>query len=84
MNRVWKRVVCLAVTVAMLLATTGALACTGYYVGKDASVSGAYIIGHTVDAWNSAQAKVIVYPHNETPGRTITVGANEIPLPDVT
>lgn len=84
MNRVWKRVVCLVVTIAMLLATTGALACTGYYVGKDASVNGAYIIGHTVDAWNSAQAKVIVYPHDETPGRTVKVGVNEVPLPDVT
>ncbi len=79
-----KRLFCLVLTVAMLLASTGALACTGYYVGKDASTSGAYMIGHTVDAWNTAQAKQIVYPHSEEPGRTVKVGENEVPLPDVT
>ncbi len=79
-----KRLFCLVLTVAMLLVSTGALACTGYYVGKDASTNGAYMIGHTVDAWNTAQAKQIVYPHSEEPGRTVKVGENEVPLPDVT
>ena len=69
MNKLFKRVVCLAMTTAMALSSSGALACTGYYVGKQASASGHTIIGHTVDAWNTAQAKQIVYPHSEEPGR---------------
>ena len=84
MNKLFKRAACLAVTAAMTLSSSGALACTGYYVGKQASASGHTIIGHTVDAWNTAQAKQVVYPHSEEPGRTVTVGANEVPLPDVT
>lgn len=79
-----KKLVCLIVIATMLLSCTSALACTGYYVGKDASENGTYIIGHTVDAWNTAQAKQVVYPHVEEAGRTWTVGANEIPLPEVT
>ena len=81
MNKLFKRAACLAVTAAMTLSSSGALACTGYYVGKQASASGHTIIGHTVDAWNTAQAKQVVYPHSEEPGRTVTVGANEVPLP---
>ena len=84
MNNFFKRAACLAVTAVMTLSSTGALACTGYYVGKQANASGHTIIGHTVDAWNTAQAKQVVYPHSEEPGRTVTVGANEVPLPDVT
>ena len=81
MNNFFKRAACLAVTAVMTLSSTGALACTGYYVGKQASASGHTIIGHTVDAWNTAQAKQVVYPHSEEPGRTVTVGANEVTLP---
>ena len=33
MNKLFKRVVCLAMTTAMALSSSGALACTGYYVG---------------------------------------------------
>ena len=69
MNNFLKRAACLAVTAVMTLSSTGALACTGYYVGKQASASGHTIIGHTVDAWNTAQAKQVVYPHSEEPGR---------------
>ena len=54
MNNFFKRAACLAVTAVMTLSSTGALACTGYYVGKQASASGHTIIGHTVDAWNTA------------------------------
>ena len=69
MNNFFKRAACLAVTAVMTLSSTGALACTGYYVGKQASTSGPTIIGHTVDAWNTAQAKQVVYPHSDEPGR---------------
>ena len=37
MNKLFKRAACLAVTAAMTLSSSGALACTGYYVGKQAS-----------------------------------------------
>ena len=40
MNKLFKRAACLAVTAAMTLSSSGALACTGYYVGKQASASG--------------------------------------------
>lgn len=82
MNRTLKMLIC--VTLAAALLASSALACTGYYVGKDASVNGTYIIGHTVDAWNTAQAKQVVYPHTEEAGRTVTVGENQVPLPEVT
>ena len=39
MNNFFKRAACLAVTAVMTLSSTGALACTGYYVGKQASAS---------------------------------------------
>ena len=44
MNKLFKRAACLAVTAAMTLSSSGALACTGYYVGKQASASGHTII----------------------------------------
>ena len=57
MNNFFKRAACLAVTAVMTLSSTGALACTGYYVGKQASASGHTIIGHTVDVWNTARSR---------------------------
>ena len=84
MNRTLKRLASFLLVAVLTFSCSTALACTGYYVGKDASASGHTIIGHTVDAWNTAQAKQVVYPHVEESGRTLTVGKNEIPLPDVT
>ena len=84
MSNPFKKAACFTLTAVMTLSCANAFACTGYYVGKEASASGHTIIGHTVDAWNTAQAKQVVYPHSEEPGRTVTVGANEVPLPDVT
>lgn len=84
MNRTLKCVACAMLIVVLTFSCSSALACTGYYVGKDASASGHTIIGHTVDAWNTAQAKQIVYPHSEEPGRSVTVGETQVPLPDVT
>ena len=84
MSNPFKKAACFTLTAVMTLSCANAFACTGYYVGKEASASGHTIIGHTVDAWNTAQAKQVVYPHSEEPGRMVTVGANEVPLPDVT
>ncbi len=84
MNRTLKKSVCLLVALMMVACCSTAFACTGYYVGKDVSANGTYIIGHTVDAWTTAQGKQIVVPHNEEPGRTMTYRDSVIPLPDVT
>lgn len=85
MKKSVRKFCCLAITAAMVVGTaTSTLACTGYYVGKDVSADGTYLHGHTVDAANSVQAIQTVIPHSEEPGRTVTVGQREIPLPDVT
>lgn len=97
MHSHFKRICCMALALALMLVCTGAFACTGYYVGKDASVNGTYMIGHTVDAFNTFQSKQVIVPHSDEPGRTFQIamtidqlfrGENpelaSIPLPDTT
>ncbi|MCD7749947.1 MAG: C69 family dipeptidase [Oscillospiraceae bacterium] len=84
MKRTLKFLLSAVFAIALMAGMTSALACTGYYVGKDASVDGTYIIGHTADASTTAQGCVIVVEASTEPGRTMTVGDREIPLPDVT
>ncbi len=84
MKRTLKFLLSAVFAVALMAGMTSALACTGYYVGKDASADGTYMIGHTVDASTTAQGCVIVVEASTEPGRTITVGDTEVPLPDVT
>ena len=91
MHNHFKRFSCIALALVLMLA------CTGYYVGKDASENGTYIIGHTVDAFTTFQSKQVVVPHSDEPGRTFQIamtidqmfaGENPelptIPLPDTT
>lgn len=97
MHNHFKRFSCIALALVLMLACTSAFACTGYYVGKDASENGTYIIGHTVDASTTFQSKQVVVPHSDEPGRTFQIamtidqmfaGENPelptIPLPDTT
>lgn len=81
-----KKLVILVLALALMLSSTSALACTGFYVGKEASVNGAAIIGHTVDAYTYAQARAIAVPGVENePGRTLnTFSSVAYPLPDTT
>lgn len=81
-----KKIVSLALALAMMLSCTSAFACTGFYIGKEASTNGTTIIGHTVDAYTYAQARVIAVPGVENvPGRTLnTFSSVEYPLPDTT
>ena len=97
MHNHFKRFSCIALALVLMLACTSAFACTGYYVGKDASENGTYIIGHTVDASTTFQSKQVVVPRSDEPGRTFQIamtidqmfaGENPelptIPLPDTT
>lgn len=84
MKRTLKFLLSAVFAVALMAGMTSALACTGYYVGKDVSVNGTYMIGHTADYITTAQSIVTVVEASDEPGRTITVGDTEIPLPDVT
>ncbi|MCD8087878.1 MAG: C69 family dipeptidase [Oscillospiraceae bacterium] len=84
MKRTLKFLLCVVFAVALMACMTSALACTGYYVGKDVSVNGTYITGHTVDITTTVQGYVTVVEASTEPGRTITVGDTEVPLPDVT
>ena len=73
MHNHFKRFSCIALALVLMLACTSAFACTGYYVGKDASENGTYIIGHTVDASTTFQSKQVVVPHSDEPGRTFQI-----------
>lgn len=81
-----KKFAAMLLVVVMMLSSASAFACTGFYVGKQASANGTTIIGHTVDAWTTAQGIFQVVPAVENePGRTLTVGEGvEYPLPDTT
>lgn len=81
-----KKLVTLLLVLVLVMGSTSAFACTGFYVGKKASANGTTIIGHTVDASTRAQGMVKVVPGVENePGRVYTVADGvEFPLPDTT
>ena len=81
-----KRIVSLFVVLSILLGCSSALACTGLYVGKDASADGTIMIAHTVDWSNSAQAGQFAVPGvYNVPGRVfVAAEGKEFPLPDTT
>lgn len=72
----------------MLLGNVSAMACTGMYVGKDASDQGTYIIARSEDQGRSDYNKMFkVEPRVENvPGRYLedTATGFKIPLPDTT
>ena len=81
-----KKLVSLFLIMALMLGSTSALACTGLYVGKNASADGTIMIAHTVDASNTAQCDVIAVPGvYDVPGRVFKAAEGvEFPLPDTT
>ena len=81
-----KRFVTLLLAIAMIVSSTSAFACTGFYVGKKASASGTTVIGHTVDSSTTSQTVTYVIPRVENePGRVWSNGRGvEWPLPDTT
>lgn len=70
----------------LMLGSTGALACTGYYVGREVSENGTTIIGHTADSFTTYQSVTYVVPRVENePGRVyVTPEGIEYPLPETT
>lgn len=70
----------------MLLSSTSALACTGVYVGKDASAEGTTIIARSEDISPADYQKIhTVVPHSDEPGRFIEdINGFKLPLPDTT
>lgn len=83
--RKMKRILALALVAVLALSST-ALACTGFYVGKDASADGTAIIGHTVDASTTSQTYSEVVPGvKDQPGRIYEIfNGVKYPLPDTT
>ena len=81
-----KKLITLLLALTMIMSCTSAFACTGFYIGKNASANGNAIIGHTVDAWTSAQGVTwVVDGVKNQPGRTFEgVEGYEFPLPDTT
>ena len=81
-----KKIISLLLAAALLMSCGNALACTGFYVGKDASADGTYMIGHTVDSSNTTQGAVIAVPGvYDEPGRFFVVSDSvQFPLPDST
>jgi dipeptidase len=87
MKRLFKQVLALVMAVAVLSAGSSALACTGVYVGKEASEDGSIIIARSNDCHPGASLErfeVVERVENE-PGRTYD-GDNgfSYPLPDTT
>ena len=81
------RVLSVVLAGSMLLSSS-ALACTGVYVGKDASTDGSYMIARSEDQSNGAYNKMFyVQPRVENePGRYLEDTANgfKLPLPATT
>ena len=75
-----------ALAVTLTLGSVGAQACTGLYVGKDASAEGATIIARSEDISPSDYDKLhMVVPHSDEAGRYLEdINGFKIPLPDTT
>lgn len=83
-----KKILPMLLALVMLLSSTSALACTGLYVGKQASEDGATILARTVDTHPvmSPTLQIVVDRVENTPGRTLTGGYTgfSYDLPDTT
>lgn len=75
-----------ALAVTLCAANMSALACTGLYVGKDASAEGTTIIARSEDISPSDYDKLhFVVPHSDEPGRVLEdINGFAYPLPDTT
>ncbi|MDO4547560.1 MAG: C69 family dipeptidase [Clostridia bacterium] len=82
-----KKLISVLLAVALTVACASSFACTGFYVGKQASANGTTIIGHTVDASTTSQTVINVIERVENePGRIFSEGWGDFswPLPDTT
>jgi len=69
-----KKVLCIAVCFMICLLSVAASACTGVYVGKEASTDGTIIIARSNDSQGNYPTRVMVSPHVEQdPNRKMPV-----------
>lgn len=85
MKKHWKFATA-ALAATLVLGNVGSLACTGLYVGKDASADGTTIIARSEDISPSDYDKLhMVVPHSDEPGRFLEdINGFKYPLPDTT
>lgn len=83
-----KKLLVMVLVVVLALSSTGALACTGVYVGKQASADGTTILARSVDTHPvlTPSLEIVVDRVENTPGRTLTGGYTDFSydLPDTT
>lgn len=86
MKKHLKQLSAAALAAAMILTTaSGAFACTGLYVGKEASEDGTIIIARSEDISASYDKIEVVIPASDEPGRVIEdLNGFVYPLPDHT
>ena len=69
-----KKVLCIAICVMICLLSAGAFACTGVYIGKEASTDGTIIIARSNDTQGNYPTRVMVSPRVEQdPNREMPV-----------
>ncbi len=69
-----KQVLCIAICVMICLLSAGAFACTGVYIGKEASTDGTIIIARSNDTQGNYPTRVMVSPRVEQdPNREMPV-----------
>ena len=69
-----RKLVCLLIAVSIFALSTGALACTGVYIGKKASVDGTVIIARSNDTQGNYPTRMMVVPRVEQfPNRQMPV-----------
>lgn len=86
MKKQLKQLSASALAAALILSTaSGAFACTGVYVGKEASEDGTIIIARSEDIGASYDKIEVVIPASDEPGRVIEdLNGFSYPLPDHT
>ena len=69
-----KKVLCLTICLMICLLSAGAFACTGVYIGKEASADGTIIIARSNDTQGNYPTRVMVSPRVEQdPNREMPV-----------
>ena len=80
-----RKPVAILLIILLVLSSASALACTGFYAGKRATLDGTIIIGHTVDAFTTNQSVTYTLPRVvDIPNRQLTTPYMAWDLPATT